>query len=611
MADRIKGITIEIGGDTSKLQTALKGVDSTLKQTQSTLKDVNKLLKLDPGNVELLTQKQKNLNTAIGATKDRLATLKDAQKGVAEGSAEWDNLQREIIATEQDLKNLERQQRQFGSVASQQIRAAGAAMQNFGSKVEEAGKKFQPLSTAAAGALGALGGLAYKAVTGADDLNALAAQTGLSTSQLQAMQYAADLVDVSFEDMTGAVRKLKKSMTGHGDTWDKLGVSVKDAYGNMRDASEVFYETLQALSKIENETERDQLAMDLFGKSADQLAGIIDDGGASLMRYAKAALDSGKLLSKDTLDNLNALNDTIDTLKANVTGSLAKAGATLAQTLGPVLEKVAGLIGRVSDAIAKLTPEQAEMILKILAIVAAIGPVVTIIGKLVTGIGSVVSVIGTVVGVLGGPLTLAIAAVVAAGVLIYKNWDKIKAAAIAMKDAVVAAWTNLSAKIGAIIDTIKGKIDSFKQKIQDLKDKVKSVIDNIKEAFSSLKFELPHIKLPHIKITPEGWVIGDLLKGIIPSLSIEWYKKAYNNPVMFTSPTVLSTPGGYKGFGDGNGAEIVMGLDKLRELVGSQERDVTVNVVLQGDARQIFRVVRQENNIRTRATSYNALAAGV
>ena len=181
MADRIKGITIEIGGDTTNLQKSLKDVDKQLRDTQSALKDVNKLLKLDPSNTELLVQKQKNLEKAIDGTKARLAQLKEAQSSVAKGTPEWDNLQREIIATEQSLKSLEKEHRQFGSVASQQIKAAGQAMQEFGGKIEAAGKKIQPLSTAAAGALGALGGLGYKAVQNADELSTMSQQTGLLT----------------------------------------------------------------------------------------------------------------------------------------------------------------------------------------------------------------------------------------------------------------------------------------------------------------------------------------------------------------------------------------------------------------------------------------------
>ena len=610
MAGRIQGITIEIDGNTTKLQQSLKGVDSQLKTTKNTLKDVDRLLKLDPKNTELLTQKQKNLEKAIDGTKARLAQLKEAQSSVAKGTPEWDNLQREIIATEQDLKKLEKEHSQFGNVTSQQIKAAGKAMQDYGAKIEAVGKKLQPISTAAAGALGALGGLGYKAVTNADDLNTMAKQTGLTTAELQRFQYASDLVDVSLSDITGAVTKTKKAMTGNDEVWEQLGVNVKNADGSMRDATDVFYETLQALSQVENETERDQLAMQVFGKSADSLAGIIDDGGAALKEYGDEAEQMGLILSQDTLDNLNAMNDVIDQTKANVMGSLAQAGATIAQTLAPVLEKVSGLIGKVADAIAKLTPEQSEMILKVLAVVAAIGPVLTIGGKIISVLGTVTSAIGTVVGVLGGPLTIAIAAVVAAGILIYKNWDKIKATAIAMKDAVIAAWEDLKGKVSSIIDGIKSKIDSFRQKIEDLKTKVKSVVDAIKNAFSSLKFNLPKIKLPHFAIDPPGWVIGDLVKGIIPKLKIDWYRKAYDNPVMFTSPTVIGTPSGYKGFGDGSGAEIVMGLDKLRELVG-QGQNVTVNVVLQGDAEQLFKVVQRKNYVRTKATRYNALAAGV
>lgn len=577
MAGRIQGITIEIDGNTTKLQQSLKGVDSQLKTTKNTLKDVDRLLKLDPKNTELLTQKQKNLEQAISGTKQRLDELKSAQDGVQKGTAEWDALQREIIATEQNLKGLEKDYKDFGNVASQQLKAAGQSLQDYGNKVENVGKKFSVLSGAAAGALTAMGGLAYKTVQNADDLNTMAKQTGLSTDELQRMQYASDLIDVSLDDMTGAVTKLKKQMAGSGTTFAELGVEVKNADGSMRDATDVFYDTLEALSHIENETERDQKAMEIFGKSADSLAGIIDDGGAALKEYGDEAEAMGLILSGETLNDLNDLNDTIDKTKAQLSGSLGQLGATLATTLAPVLDKVVGLIDRVSQKLAALTPEQTETILKILGVVAAIGPAITIGGKVISMLGTITTAIGAVVGVLGGPLTLIIGAVIAVGVLLYKNWDTIKEKAIAMKDAVVATWQNLKSTISGIIDNVKGKIDSFKQKFDELKSKVTGVWDTIKGILTG-QISLPHIPLPHFYVSPAGWKIKDLLQGVIPSLGIDWYKKAYNNPVMFTSPTVMATPGGYKGFGDGNGAEIVLGLDKLRELVGSQASGVVINV---------------------------------
>ena len=113
-ASRIKGITVEIGGDTTKLQTALKGVNSEIKNTQAQLKDVEKLLKLDPGNTELLAQKQQLLSSAVSETKEKLATLKTAAEqanaALASGDisqSQYDALQREIIETEQELKKLE------------------------------------------------------------------------------------------------------------------------------------------------------------------------------------------------------------------------------------------------------------------------------------------------------------------------------------------------------------------------------------------------------------------------------------------------------------------------------------------------------------------------
>ena len=115
VANRIMGITVEIGRDTTKLQTDLKGVNRQIKSTQQ-LKDVDKLLKLDPGNTELLAQKQKLLADAVGETKEKLATLKTAAEqantALANGDIsqeQYDALQREIIETEQELKNLETQ----------------------------------------------------------------------------------------------------------------------------------------------------------------------------------------------------------------------------------------------------------------------------------------------------------------------------------------------------------------------------------------------------------------------------------------------------------------------------------------------------------------------
>lgn len=644
---RIQGITIEIGGDTTKLQSSLKDVDSQLRQTQSNLRDVNKLLKLDPGNTELLTQKQKNLEKAIGSTKDRLNQLKDSQSQVEHGTSQWDALQREIIATEQDLKKLEDEYKEFGSVASQQVKIAGEKLKDVGGKIEGVGQALAPVSKAAAGVGAALMGAGYKAVTTADDLNTLAKQTGLTTEDLQKMQYASDLIDVSFDTMTGAVKKLKKSMTGHDKTWKDLGVSVKDANGKMRNVREVFYETIKALSKIPNETERDQKAMELFGKSADDLAGIIDDGGAALDQYGDKAEELGLVLDQDTLDALNETNDALDTMKAQLGGSVIRLGATIAEVLAPAIDKAAAGIEKFTIWLQNLSPAQAEVILKIVGLVAVLSPLLIIGGKLLIGIGQLMTYAPLITGALAAvnlsllPIIATIAAVIAAGVLLYKNWDKIVAFAKNLKKNVTEAWRNLkisvvttvtelrtniankfeeiknnvttavfnakekfantiesmkttaSEKVAGIkqffvdgFDSIKktisdkigGAWDDFRDRLNSMKEKADNIVAKLKKAFN-FNWKLPKIKLPHIHVEGGEPPYGIGGKGSLPKFSIDWYKKAYNNPVLFTSPTILNTPNGTKGFGDGAGGELVYGHDQLmRDIARASSGEVTINV---------------------------------
>ena len=157
MASRIQGITVEIGGDTTKLQTALKGLNGEIKSTQTALKDVEKLLKMDPGNTELLAQKEKLLAQAVDETKQKLETLKtaanQANTALANGEIskeQYDALQREIIETEADLKKLETQANQ-SATALQKISSAGEKMKTVGDNISGAGQKMLPVTAAVTG----------------------------------------------------------------------------------------------------------------------------------------------------------------------------------------------------------------------------------------------------------------------------------------------------------------------------------------------------------------------------------------------------------------------------------------------------------------------------
>lgn len=498
-AGRIKGITIEIGGNTTKLVSALKDVDKQIKNTQTALKDVNKLLKLDPGNTELLRQKQKLLTDAIGQTKDRLEQLKSAQSQVAQGSDDWDALQREIIETEQDLDSLNNQMKDFGSVTAQKLMVVGDKFKEVGGKIEAAGQSMAKISGASAGALAGIAKLGYDAVTAADDLNTLSKQTGVSTDELQKWNYAADLVDVSTDTITGAMRKMKKNIDSNSDAFESLGVKTTYNSGRLRDSTDIFYDTIEALSHIQDETERDIAAMEIFGKSADDLAGVIDDGGAALKAYGEEAENLGLIISGDTLDKLNETNDTIDRLKATMAGSLAQAGATIAQTFAPAVEKAAAAAGTLAEKIRSLTPGQAELITKILAVVAVISPALIIVGKIISAIGSIIGVIGKLVGVIGplissiggiqgvlavltGPIGIVIAAIgalTAAFVYFYNTNEE-------FRNKVNEVFGQVKEFIGAFIEQVKAWFQEFLVFCQPIFEQFQTLGTALGEFFQAL-----------------------------------------------------------------------------------------------------------------------------
>ena len=482
MANRLKGITLEIGGDTTELSKSLSAVNKEIKDTQAQLKDVQKLLKMDPTNIDLLKQKQKLLTDQVKQTRDKLDELKKAQEtmdasGVDKSSAQYMNLQREIIETENQLKNLEKAARQSNAVLEQ----VGAVADKVADGAKKVASATAGMSTAAGGALAALGGMAYKAVTNADDLNTLAKQTGFTTNELQKMQIVGDLVDVSMDSITGAAKKLKTQMASNNDLFKELNINVKGVNGEMRDVNSVFWETVERLSHIGNETARDQIAMELFGKSADQLAGIIDDGGAAWRMYAEDAERAGLILSQDVLDSLNETNDKLDVLKATAKATLTQTGAKALEALLPVLNEVVQIIGKILAWIGSLSSEQIRLGITILAIVAAISPIAGIIGSIASAVSALIPLVLSLnAAFLANPMVFIAAAVgaaiVALAVLIVANWDKIK-----------AAWEDLVAKIkeGAqtIADAVKAgfmaAVDVAKAALSGLLNLGKSIANGL------------------------------------------------------------------------------------------------------------------------------------
>ena len=247
MADRIKGITVEIGGDTTGLSKALSGVNKEIRDTQSQLQDVNRLLKLDPTNSELLAQKQKYLASALGDTKEKLTELKSVQdrmdEGLKNGSVtqkQYDAWKREIVATEQELKKLDEQCKNTDSSVSATLKQAGSKIQEVGGKISGVGEGLTKGVTAPVMAIGAASLAAFGEVdSGLDIVEAKTGATGKSLESMNGMvKELATEIPTDFETAGSAVGEVNTRFGLTGDALKKLsGQFVKFAALNNTDVS--------------------------------------------------------------------------------------------------------------------------------------------------------------------------------------------------------------------------------------------------------------------------------------------------------------------------------------------------------------------------------------
>ncbi len=314
-ANRIKGITIEIGGDTTKLQTALKGVNTQVKSTQQQLKDVEKLLKLDPGNTDLLAQKHRLLGEAVAATKEKLETLKTAAEqantALANGDIskeQYDALQREIIETEKDLEALEKQANE-SATALQSIAAKGEKLKTVGDNISNVGQKFLPVT---AGVVG-LGTAAVKTAADFDSaMSQVAAVSGATGSEFDALRDKAR------------------------EMGSKTKFSASEAAEAMNYMAMAGWKTEDMLSGIEG-------VMNLAAASGEDLATTSDIVTDALTAFGLSAQDSGHFA-----DILAAASSNANT-NVSMMGETFKYCAPIAGALGFSAEDTAEAIGLMAN----------------------------------------------------------------------------------------------------------------------------------------------------------------------------------------------------------------------------------------------------------------------
>lgn len=501
----IKGITIEFGGDVTPLQKALRKVKDETKSLDSELKQVNHALKLDPKNVDLLRQKQELLKDKIKLTTQSLDELKRAQKemdaaGVDRNSEQYRKLQREISNTEQELKKMNGDLKETEAAGSK-LGRVGVVFQEVGGKITAAGKALAPFSAAATAALGAMVGVAGKAAASADDLVTLSKQTGISTDQLQLYAAAADLVDVSVEDMAKSQQKLKKSMFtaseggATAEYFERLGVSVTDANGNLRDSNDVFMEVIEALGNMENETERDALAMEIFGKSASNLNPLIEDAGKTYSEVSQMLSEHGlSPLSEEELQKANQFQDSLDTIKLILQQLIMNVGAKVAGVLQPILDQLVDKVTAFAEWLSGVDPQIIAIVLGITAAVAALAPVLMAIGTAISAVGAAMSFLAANPVVL---IIAAIAALIAVIVLLVKNWDTVKEKALEV-------WESIK-------EVYNGVADWFREKFEAAYEAIKGVFSSVAEFFGGI-WETIKSKFTDLAVS-----VGDAISGAVRS----------------------------------------------------------------------------------------------
>lgn len=407
---RIKGITIEIGGDTTKLSAALKGVDKSLSQTEAELRDVNKLLKFDPKNTTLLKQKQDLLKSAISDTDEKLKKEKEAlsQLKKADQSPEVEKqmraLERQIVDDEGKMKNFNKELKETEK-ASSGVENAKQKFKAFGKGLGKVGKVVGGIAAGGAAVIGGtavavekagkvIGKFANESAEAGDEVDKMSQKLGLSRKGYQEWDYvlAQAGVDINslqtgMKTMTNQIGAAKNGTAASVEVFDKLGISMQELQGMSRE--DAFKNIVTSLQGMEDSTERAALANKLFGKSGQNLTPLFNQSAEGTQKLIEEANKLGAVMGDDAVDaavayedQLAGLQHTFETVKNGISATMLPAitdlmggfqgllagdenGAAqiekgftnLFDSLGTIFEKIGGIVEPIISAFSKVFPK--------------------------------------------------------------------------------------------------------------------------------------------------------------------------------------------------------------------------------------------------------------
>ena len=435
-------------------------------------------------------------------------------------------------------------------------------------------------------------------------LTSIANEAGISENRMKnSFTGIAAFAKTTGMDTESALSLSERAMKAVADSAAFYDRSLEDTTESLQSFLKGNYENDAALGLSCTETTRNAAANDLYGKSFKDLSE--EQKQLTLLKMVEDANKASGALGQAARES--------DTW-TNQTGNLKQAWTDFQAVLGAkVLPTAVNVVKKLADGVAKLAEKVPEAIAwfqkykgVLAAVAAAVGVVVTGIGLYNTVMAVKAAMDAAEVVTLGALIKMklasaaatlaavapyiaiaaAIAAVVAIGVLLYKNWDTIKAKCSElvasakqkfsdMKSSITEKFSSIKSsaieKVNALKSGVVNKFneikDSISEKINGAKDKVKSAIDKIK-GFFNFNWSLPKIKLPHFSISGKF----SLNPPSIPKFSVEWYKKAYDNAMLLNSPTIFgysSASGKFLGGGDGNGSEVVAGSSTLMGMIGS------------------------------------------
>lgn len=357
--------TVKTMGENSSaaadLKIKIEAQKATIVKTETSINSYTKQLK-DMQDAE------NNLTSTISKQESELKNLKEAYVNAVAQYGKNSDEAKKLANQIQDLSGELADNKKKAADASTAADKLDATIEDAGNTAEKSTGKFEgfgkALANAAKAGIAAFTGAVAGAVTGltkasvdaaayADEMITLSSVTGMSKESLQAYSYAADLVDVSMETLTGSMAKNIKSMSsaqkGTGaaaEAYAKLGVAVTDSQGNLRDGETVYWEAIDALGKMEEGAARDALAMQLFGKSAQDLNPLIAQGSEGINELTEEAKAMGAVLSDDQLADLGSFDDSIQRLTQGAGAAKRALGLVLLPELQTLADEGVSLLGQ-------------------------------------------------------------------------------------------------------------------------------------------------------------------------------------------------------------------------------------------------------------------------